>query len=607
MEERELVKGGDGHGHDREGTEGADVVQDCPGRADARRPDQRYRTGPVAGDGVLGGEQAVDVGPSLRRALEDPLLVVVYTRPGRRVLSEGCLIFTTMTSASSGPAVEPYRSDGRSTVRSGNLAELYPDVAAQWHPSRNVLEPAQVGAQSKRKVWWQCPEGHEWEAAVGNRTGHRSGCPYCAGQRAGYGNDLATLRPDVAQEWHPTLNGQLAPSDVRPGSHRKVWWLCARRHEWPAPVKRRTKGHGCPQCSFRRSVPEVVLAVELAELFPGVDPAGETTVGGHRVDVLVPDLSLVFEYDGAHWHRAKAEVDEAKTRRLMAQGYDVVRVRERPLPALEVPHLTVARNPKDMKAVVLGALDTAITVVKDECRSGILLAARQRYASHHGLMAVEQARIIASERHAPADNLVRMIPVLAAEWDIAGNLPMRPEHVTRGTSTKVWWRCRTCHHRWTAAVADRWNGHGCPECKKETLRRLYQQPKPGRSLLAVAPEVAREWHPTLNGELGPADLSVGSSRRVWWLCANGHSYESAVDQRVKVKRPCRSCSSLEYRYPALSAEWHPTLNGDLTPCDVESGSHRKVWWRCPGGHEWLAEVRLRTCRGSGCPVCRLGG
>lgn len=35
-------------------------------------------------------------------------------------------------------------------------------------------------------------------------------------------------------------------------------------------------------------------------------------------------------------------------------------------------------------------------------------------------------------------------------------------------------------------------------------------PKPGQSLAEVVPELAAEWHPTLNGELTPYDVLPGS-------------------------------------------------------------------------------------------------
>lgn len=113
-----------------------------------------------------------------------------------------------------------------------DLATVNPDLAAEWHPTKNhSLLPSQVAAGTKRKVWWKCHLGHEWEAAVSSRN-KGSGCPYCAGQRAIPGvNDLSTVSPGVAAEWHPSKNGPLCPNQVMPKSSKKVWWLGKCGHE----------------------------------------------------------------------------------------------------------------------------------------------------------------------------------------------------------------------------------------------------------------------------------------------------------------------------------------------------------------------------------------
>lgn len=52
-----------------------------------------------------------------------------------------------------------------------SLADLYPDVAAQWHPSRNApLTPHEVRPGSHKRVWWKNSAGEEWESTVYNRT-----------------------------------------------------------------------------------------------------------------------------------------------------------------------------------------------------------------------------------------------------------------------------------------------------------------------------------------------------------------------------------------------------------------------------------------------------
>lgn len=87
-----------------------------------------------------------------------------------------------------------------------------PEVAKQWHPTKNGdLTPADVSAGSKRKAWWICDKGHEWEAVISSRA-RGNGCPYCANKKVleGY-NDLGTTNPELLSEWCYDLNTESAP------------------------------------------------------------------------------------------------------------------------------------------------------------------------------------------------------------------------------------------------------------------------------------------------------------------------------------------------------------------------------------------------------------
>ena len=57
-------------------------------------------------------------------------------------------------------------------------------------------------------------------------------------------------------------------------------------------------------------------------------------------------------------------------------------------------------------------------------------------------------------------------------------------------------------------------------------------------------------------------------------------------------------------HPDIAKEWHPTKNGDLKPENFSYGSETKVWWKCSKGddHEWEAAIKNRS-RGRGCPKC----
>ena len=66
-------------------------------------------------------------------------------------------------------------------------------------------------------------------------------------------NDLASLHPQIAGQWHPSLNAPLTPDQVTAGSRREVWWQCPEGHVWKARIHSRTGKQkcGCPVCSGR--------------------------------------------------------------------------------------------------------------------------------------------------------------------------------------------------------------------------------------------------------------------------------------------------------------------------------------------------------------------
>lgn len=104
-------------------------------------------------------------------------------------------------------------------------------LKAEWDQEKNApLRFEDVTPGSDRKVWWRCDKGHSWQAKVSNRF-RGTGCPFCAGHRILPGeNDLQTVYPEIAQEWHPTKNGDLSPGEVAPHSNQYAWWKCVEGH-----------------------------------------------------------------------------------------------------------------------------------------------------------------------------------------------------------------------------------------------------------------------------------------------------------------------------------------------------------------------------------------
>ena len=240
---------------------------------------------------------------------------------------------------------------GRQVSVTNSLATLASEIAADWHPTKNGdLTPVQVVAGAHKKVWWKCPvaDDHEWQAILSSRTFQGTGCPCCAHQKLSITNSLATLFPEIAAEWHTTKNGDLTPTDVIAGTDKKMWWKCpvADDHEWRGTPSGRSgaRRHGCPQCTLTpRSKQEIQLAHELSALIDFDLEAHKVRFAGRLrdVDIVFDALKLIVEFDGNWWHRNKGDKDREKTALIEEAGWQVIRVRERPLDSIHVNDVMV--------------------------------------------------------------------------------------------------------------------------------------------------------------------------------------------------------------------------------------------------------------------------
>ena len=123
------------------------------------------------------------------------------------------------------------------------------EIIKLWHPN-NLESPEDFSVGSGKVVEWHgvtCD--HTWMRPVREQVQYKS-CPYCSGVRvlAGF-NDLASISPSLASEWHPTKN-KFKPTEILPHSNKKIWWLCKEGHHYEVSASKRVqRNHGCPYCA----------------------------------------------------------------------------------------------------------------------------------------------------------------------------------------------------------------------------------------------------------------------------------------------------------------------------------------------------------------------
>jgi hypothetical protein len=196
----------------------------------------------------------------------------------------------------------PVCSGRVATIGQTDLATTDPDLASQWHPTKNTDSPYQLSRSSNKKAWWVCEKGHEWQAPIYSRTKH--GCPYCAGLKSITGvTDLQSTHPLIAAQWS-TFNSLLL-SEASKGSMTKAWWVCEKGHEWEAPIYSRVAGNNCPVCwaTTYVSKAETELHSFLTSAGLDVQQSNRTVLRGKQeMDLYIPSKKTGIEFNGLYWH-----------------------------------------------------------------------------------------------------------------------------------------------------------------------------------------------------------------------------------------------------------------------------------------------------------------
>ncbi|HAU1183611.1 TPA: hypothetical protein JBI17_12865 [Legionella pneumophila] len=426
-----------------------------------------------------------------------------------------------------------------------NFAIKYPEIIKEWHPTKNgKLTPYDVTPFSDKIVWWVCSKGndHEWQAAVKIRSkGH--GCGVCAGRVVVKSNCLATLNPELAKEWHPTKNGNLTPSNVIPGSYKKVWWECPKGsdHIWQTAIESRNNGTGCPICSNKK----VTKSNCLATLNPKLAKEWHPTKNG----TLTPDKVTPGSSKKAWWLCPKDDDHiwlASVASRTKGHGCGVC-----------VGQLVVTSNCLTLLNPKLAkewhpTKNGELTSDKVTPSSGKKVWWKCPKGDDHEWQAVIANRnkgigcpICSNQKVARSNSLGTANPELAKEWHPTRNGNITPYDVLPSAGKKVWWKCsKGDDHEWLASVNNRSCGKNCPICSGHKVVN-------STSLATLYPEIAKQWHPTRNGDLTAKDFTAGVSKKVWWKCPKGddHEWEATINHRTS-GTGCPKCNPA-YSIPEL--------------------------------------------------------
>lgn len=173
-----------------------------------------------------------------------------------------------------------------------------------------------------------------------------------------------------------------------------------------------------------------------------------------------------------------------------------------------------------------------------------------------------------------------------------------------GTHEKLKWKClkEDCGEIFKSSWHSISIGYGCLFCVGKEVGL-------SNCLATKNPKLASEWHPTLNGDLTPYNVTCGNGNEIWWRCEKRHEWKASIASRNQGKN-CPYCAgnlpseenNLLVCDPKLCEEWDYENNKNK-PEEYCPNSNKKAWWKCNKcNHKWEATINSRN-NGNGCPRC----
>ena len=500
-----------------------------------------------------------------------------------------------------------------------DLETTHPELAKEWHPIKNgELKPSDVTFGMGKRVWWLCPNGHEYQTTVNHRTaGQGSHCPICnSGRQTSFREQalfyyIKKMYPHAISRYKTKELGKFEIDiyipDINLGiEYDGIAWHKENKYEREQRKYLLCKEAGIHLLRVKEKMPEE-LGLILADEILSTDDF-ETEQGFTMVIHMV--LERIDYSDFYRMH--PLDVNLSRDR------FEIMKY------ATEIKNSFADIYPdkaKEWHPIKNGTLKPSMFKPKSgfkawwicpECGNEYEQSLNQRSAGSGCPKCALKSLIITRRKNLVKKNGGITNPLLIKEWDYEKNLGLKPEEFTQSSAEKVWWKCSKCGYEWKTAISNRTRGKGCPKCAGFKLFVGEND------FATIHPDLLKEWDYSKNVGIDPHKIHHGTNISVWWKCSKcGHEWKAPVARRDK-GAGCRKCA--DKANPELIRETLLRKNGSLKdicpnlvteyssdnvlPIEkVSTSSHHKVKWVCSKcGHEWEAAPYSRKA-GSGCPIC----
>lgn len=413
----------------------------------------------------------------------------------------------------------PYCAGQKVLSGFNDLQTVNPTVSREWSYERNnVLTPKDIVPFSDKIVWWKCSKGHEWKAAVKDRS-RGTGCPVCASERH-------TSFPEYAIVYYLTKSGLDVIHSYKEMGYELDIYIPSKK------IAIEYDGSYWHQNKTKQDLDKNLKCqkdgIQLYRIREGLLPLNDSSI-----DYIVQDYQKDLQ-------KVLSEIlyqitDNIVDVNLARDTIDIENLRE----YTEKEKSLLSSNPevaKEWNYERNGNLKPENFTAKSskkvwwKCGKGhewqATIADRN---NGRGCPYCAGQKVLIG-----VNDLLTINPALVAEWNHVKNGNLKPEHFTANSKKQVWWICDK-GHEWQATICNRNKDRGCPYCAG---RKIYVG---FNDLHTVNPNLAAEWNYSKNGNLAPHDFTAKSSKKVWWKCSEGHEWQAIIASRNS-GRGCPKCA-----------------------------------------------------------------
>ncbi len=477
----------------------------------------------------------------------------------------------------------------------GPFTLRYPKLLKEWDYIKNItIKPDELLDGSDIKVWWKCSRNHSWQTQLKSRTIQGTGCPIC---RANTSNleirvysELLKISDDC--KWQEKIE------NVEFDIFSKNLKLAIEVDGYPWHLNKRKIENKKYELALKKKFRLIRLRDDRLNKTKGdIIPYSEKNDDIHSVIDLFIKLNNFISLKSQKKNIQK--LISSKKFQNNKKYNEIISFLPGP-----IPEKSFGKNYHKLSKE--WDLNKNHPLLPTQVHINSNQKFYWRCDKNHSWLASVAKRVngrgcpyCANRLVSKENNLLRLFPKIAKEWDYKKNYPLTPDKIVAGSYTKVWWKCKN-GHKWQAQPKQRTAkgkyGMKCFDCK---------------TLAFLSPKIAKEWDYSKNSPIAPSAVLNGSNKKYFWKCKKNHSWLAQVSSRTVQKTNCPYCSgnlaskenNFAVKFPKILKEWDYKKNIKINPMHITPFTQSKVWWICKDNHSWKAAVSSRTKENTGCPIC----